>query len=403
LTGSESGGGSSYSTPKESARMPDTIAIKGDILTPHRLMPGGVVVVEGSKIREVSPEDVGNGEVIDMTGCIVAPGFVDIHVHGGGGYDVMDPSPGALDGLSMFLAQGGVTSFLPTTYTAPRNAILEAARGVKGAMEKGTKGARVLGLHMEGPYISPERCGAQNRDHVRRPEIGELGEVDGESGGNLRVVTMAPEVEGALGAITWLDSRGKTAAAGHTDATYEEAVAAFDAGIRHVSHLFNGMRPFHHREPGIVGAALGDERVTVELIADGFHVHPTALKMAVRLKGTESTALVSDSIASAGMSDGEYDFGGLKVSVREGRSLLESGRLAGSTIRLCDAVRSMVELADSSIAEAVEMATSTPARIVGVDDRKGSLVPGMDADITVLDRDLSVMLTMVEGRIVHRR
>ncbi|TEU13100.1 N-acetylglucosamine-6-phosphate deacetylase [Candidatus Bathyarchaeota archaeon] len=383
--------------------MPDTIAIKGDILTPHRLMPGGVVVVEGSKIREVSPEDVGNGEVIDMTGCIVAPGFVDIHVHGGGGYDVMDPSPGALDGLSMFLAQGGVTSFLPTTYTAPRNAILEAARGVKEAMEKGTKGARVLGLHMEGPYISPERCGAQNRDHVRRPEIGELGEVDGESGGNLRVVTMAPEVEGALGAITWLDSRGKTAAAGHTDATYEEAVAAFDAGIRHVSHLFNGMRPFHHREPGVVGAALGDGRVTVELIADGFHVHPTALKMAVRLKGTESTALVSDSIAPAGMSDGEYDFGGLKVSVKKGRSLLESGRLAGSTIRLCDAVRNIVEFTDSSIAEAVEMATSTPARIVGVDDRKGSLVPGMDADITVLDRDLSVMLTMVEGRIVHRR
>jgi N-acetylglucosamine-6-phosphate deacetylase len=338
-----------------------------------------------------------------MTGCIVAPGFVDIHVHGGGGYDVMEPSPGALDGLSVFLAQGGVTSFLPTTYTAPRDAILEAARGVRGAMEKGTKGARILGLHMEGPYISPERCGAQNRDHARRPEIGELDEVDGESGGNLRVVTMAPEVEGALGAITWLNSRGKTAAAGHTDATYEEAVAAFEAGMSHVSHLFNGMRPFHHREPGVVGAALGDGRVTVELIADGFHVHPAALKMAVRLKGAESTALVSDSITPAGLPDGEYDFGGLKISVREDRSLLKSGRLAGSTIRLCDAVRNMVELVGFPLAQAVEMATSTPARIVGVDDRKGSLAPGMDADITVLDRDLSVMLTMVEGRIVHRR
>jgi N-acetylglucosamine-6-phosphate deacetylase len=214
---------------------------------------------------------------------------------------------------------------------------------------------------------------------------------------------MAPEVEGALGAITWLNSRGKTAAAGHTDATHEEAVAAFDAGMSHVSHLFNGMRPFHHREPGVVGAALGDGRVTVELIADGFHVHPTALNMAVRLKGVESTALVSDSIAPAGMSDGEYNFGGLKISVKEGRSLLESGRLAGSTIRLCDAVKNMVELAGLPLAEAVEMATLTPARIVGVDDRKGSLVPGMDADITVLDRNFSIMLTMVEGRIVHRR
>jgi N-acetylglucosamine-6-phosphate deacetylase len=382
--------------------MSGTITIKGDILTPSRLMPGGVVVVEGPKIWEVSPEDVGKGEVIDMTGCIVAPGFVDIHVHGGGGYDVMDSSPSTLDGLSVFLAQGGVTSFLPTAYTAPREAILEAAQGVRGAMEKGTGGARVLGLHMEGPYISPERCGAQNRDHVRKPEIGELDEVDGESGGNLRVVTMAPEVKGALGAIAWVNSRGKTAAAGHTDATYEEAVAAFDAGMSHVSHLFNGMRPFHQREPGVVGAALGNGRVTVELIADGFHVHPAALKMAVRLKGTESTALVSDSIAPAGMSDEEYDFGGLKMSIKKGRSLLESGRLAGSTIRLCDAVRNMVELAGFPLTEAVEMATSTPARIAGVDDRKGSLVPGMDADITVLDRNFSVMLTMVEGRIVHR-
>jgi N-acetylglucosamine-6-phosphate deacetylase len=383
--------------------MPDTVVIKGDILTPHRLILGGVVVVEGSKIREVGPEDVGNGEVIDMTGCIVAPGFVDIHVHGGGGCDAMDPSPSALDGLSVFLAQGGVTSFLPTTYTAPREAILEAARGVRGAMEGGTKGARVLGLHMEGPYISLERCGAQNRDQVRKPEIGELDEADGESGGNLRVVTMAPEVEGALGAVDWLMSKGKTAAAGHTDATYEEAVAAFNAGMSHVSHLFNGMRPLHHREPGVVGAAFGDGRVTVELIADGFHVHPSALKMVTHLKGAKSTALVSDSIAPAGLADGEYDFGGLKISVKEGRSLMESGRLAGSTIRLCDAVRSMVELADIPIAEAVEMATSTPARIVGVEDRKGSLVPGMDADITVLDRDLSTLLTMVEGSIVYKR
>jgi len=256
---------------------------------------------------------------------------------------------------------------------------------------------------MEGPYISPEMSGAQNADHVRLPDIDEIAEVIEASGGNLKIITLAPEVEEGLDAIRWLASRGVVAAAGHTDSTHDEMVDAIDAGLRHASHLFNQMRGFHHREPGASGAALTDDRVTVELVADGFHLHPATLRIASRLKGPGKTALVSDSVPPTGLPEGEYDFGGLRVTVSGGRSLLDSGRLAGSTITLGDAVRNMVRLAGASLMEAVEMASTTPARIAGASGCKGRLAPGMDADITILDGALSPVLTMVGGEIVYRR
>jgi len=383
--------------------MPETIVIKGNVLTPREQIGGGSVVVEDGRIAEVSEGKAPQGRVLDFEGCYVVPGFVDIHVHGGAGEDVMDASDGGLDRLSLFLAAGGVTSFLATTYTDSHERTLKAVREIGEAAKRGTRGARLLGLHMEGPYISMERSGAQNRAHIRLPALDELGQASLEAGGSLRMVTLAPEVDGALEAVRWLASRGIVPAAGHTDATYDEARAGIEDGIRHASHLFNGMRSLHHREPGLVGAALDDERVTVELIADCYHIHPAVLRIVARLKGTARTALVSDSIAAAGLPDGDYSLGGMKVAVRHGKSLLESGTLAGSTIRLCDAVRNMVEKADVPLREAVEMASTTPARVAGAADRKGSIAPGMDADITVLDRGLSVMLTMVEGRVVYEK
>jgi len=383
--------------------MPETIVIKGNVLTPREQIGGGSVVVEDGRIAEVSEGKAPQGRVLDFEDCYVVPGFVDIHVHGGAGEDVMDASDGGLDRLSLFLAAGGVTSFLATTYTDSQERTLKAVREIGEAAKRGTRGARLLGLHMEGPYISMERSGAQNRAHIRLPALDELGQASLEAGGSLRMVTLAPEVDGALEAVRWLASRGIVPAAGHTDATYDEARAGIEDGIRHASHLFNGMRSLHHREPGLVGAALDDERVTVELIADCYHIHPAVLRIVARLKGTARTALVSDSIAAAGLPDGDYSFGGIKVAVRHGKSLLESGTLAGSTIRLCDAVRNMVEKADVPLREAVEMASTTPARVAGAADRKGSIAPGMDADITVLDRGLSVMLTMVEGRVVYEK
>ncbi len=377
-------------------------AVRGTVLTPREIIRNGQVVVEGGKIVDVGPWDGGfQGQVLDFRGCLVAPGFIDLHVHGGGGSDVMDASHQGLDCLSGFLAAGGVTSFLATTYSAPQDDIFAAAVAVKEAVREGTEGSIVLGLHLEGPYINPERRGAQNAAHIHSPNLEELNEVHRAAGGALRMVTMAPELDGALKAASWLRSKGVIPSAGHTDATYDEMMAGIEAGFSHVAHLFNGMRPFHHREPGVVGAALDDGWVSVELIADGFHLHPAALRLAAGRKGAGKTALVSDAVAPAGLGDGEYELVGERVRVEKGRCLLGSGVLAGSTIRLSDAVRNMVELAGSPVAEAVEMTSTTPAGIIGLAERKGRLAPGMDADLTVLDRGFSVRLTMVGGRIVY--
>ena len=398
------GARSSSSTGRRGTRLTETTIIMGDVISPRGLIPGGHVVVEDGKIAGVGDgEPDAAGKLLDFRGRLVAPGLVDIHVHGGGGQDVMDASPGGLDRLSLFLAAGGVTSFLATTYTAPHGEILAAARNVRDAIERGTGGAEVLGVHMEGPYINPAWCGAQDRRYIRRSQTEELEEVRREAGGSLRVVTLAPEVEGALDAIGWLSARGIVPAAGHTGATYGEATAGIGAGLRHASHLFNAMSSIHHREPGVAGAALWDGRVTVELIADGVHLHPATLGLAARLKGPGATALISDAVAPAGLPDGEYEFGEAKVTVRGGRCLMESGGLAGGAIRLCEAVGNMVGLAGISPEDAVEMASSTPARIAGASDRKGSLAPGMDADIAVLDGEFSVLLTMVGGRVVYER
>ena len=383
--------------------MPEAFVIKGAVVTPKGLIPRGQVSVEGEKIKYVGPEEQDfSGRILDFEGYLVVPGLIDLHVHGGCGHDVMGRSEGNLDGLSMFLAAGGVTSFLATTYSAPQEELLESARRVNEAATKGVEGAEVLGLHVEGPYINPKMAGAQDDAHIRPPSSDELEEIRKAAGGALRIVTLAPEVDGALEAVEWLRSKGIIPSAGHTDATFEEMVAGVDAGISHVAHLFNRMRPLHHREPGAVGAALLDERVSVELIADGVHLHPSALRLAAKSKGSGRTALVSDAIAPTGLPDGEYRFGGRRVRLEGGRCILGSGVLAGSNIRLCDAVKNMVD-AGFHITESVEMASTTPAGIIGVSDHKGRLAEGLDADLTVMSRDFSVLLTMVGGKVVYER
>lgn len=384
--------------------MTEPIIIRGDIITPYEVIPEGHIVVENDKITMVGQgtPDIA-GVVLDYIGHLVAPGFIDIHVHGGAGTDVMDASHEDLERLSGYLAAGGVTSFLATTYTASQEHLLEATRNIRGIIERVSIGASVLGIHLEGPYINIKRSGAQNRKYVRLPKIEELEEIYFEVRDYLKIVTLAPEVEGALEAIEWICERDIVAAAGHTEATYDQARAGFDAGMKHASHLFNAMRPLHHREPGIIGAALTNDEISVELIADVVHLHPAILKLVKRLKRSESTALVSDATASAGLPDGEYQFGSEKLEVNNGVSRLESGNLAGSMIRLSDAVRNIVKLAGFAPKEAIEMATSTPARVIGILEKKGRLIPGTDADITVLDNEFSVLLTIVGGKFVYKR
>jgi len=375
--------------------------IRGTLVTPFELISGGQVEVTGGAISYAGPRRAASGRVIDHTAALVCPGFIDLHVHGGAGADTMDPDPAALGKLSGYLAAGGVTGFLATTHTAPREELEAALRRAAEAQRMGVPGARVLGAHVEGPFISQGKRGAQDSGHVRLASEAELGALYAASGGAMKIMTLAPETEGALEAVDWLVARGVIAAAGHTEATYEEALRAFDRGVTHLSHLYNGMRGLHHREPGVVGAGLTDGRVSVELVADGVHVHPAALRLAVLVKGAAKVALVSDSVKHAGLPDGEYTLGGRAIRVR-GRSItLDGGVIAGSGIRLNDAVGTMVEEAGLALTEAVQMASATPARILGLAPRKGRLMEGADADITVMDWRYRVLRTVVGGETVY--
>ena len=376
--------------------------LRGTVVTPFELISHGQVEIAGGRVLYAGPRKHPHGEVIDHGDALICPSLIDIHVHGGAGYDAMDDAPEAMNGISNYLAAGGVTGFLATTQTAPRQELLESVKRIFEAMEAGLGGARLLGLHMEGPYLSEERRGAQHIDAIRAPDTEELGALHAAAGGLLRIVTLAPEVPGALGAISWLADNGVVASAGHTDADYDTALAAFGHGLSHVSHLYNGMRGLHHRDPGILGAALTDGRVSVELIADGLHIHPAALRLAALCKGPAKTVLVSDSIKPAGLPDGEYTYRGRRMMLRDGLVRLPDGVIAGSSIRLNDAVRMMVEEAGFSVLEAVQMASHSPARVLRLTPGKGRLAEGSDADITIMDWDFNVKETIVGGDTVYR-
>ncbi|MCW4049845.1 MAG: N-acetylglucosamine-6-phosphate deacetylase [Candidatus Bathyarchaeota archaeon] len=381
--------------------MSDKKTFRGTLVTPFKVINDGQLELEGVTITYAGPRRTTSGKVKDYGDNIITPGFIDIHIHGGAGYDAMDPEQEALNKISEYLAGGGVTGFLATTQTAPLIQTLNALRRIRDAVKAGTTGAKLLGAHMEGPFISPVKKGAQRESSIRSPTINEIAEVLQVSDGALKIVTLAPEVEGAVEVIRWLADHAVVVSAGHTESSYEEACEAIDAGLSHMSHFFNGMRGFHHREPGVVGAGLIDDRVTVELVADGLHVHPAVLRLAAVAKGPSMVALVSDSIKPAGLPDGEYQIDGRTLILGGGLVKLPSGVIAGSSIRLNDAVRNMVNVG-LPLSDAVQMATDTPARILGLTPRMGRLEPGSDADIVVMDQTYRVLETLVDGETVYR-
>ena len=371
----------------------------GEIVTPLKTIHNGQVFIENGKISYIGEVKETEGKVIDCGDNIIAPGFVDIHIHGAIGYDAIELSIDALDQISRFLAEGGVTGFLSTTYSTSHEELIKTLQGLEKVRDHGTTGAQLLGVHLEGPYISQNKRGAQNPSAIRNPDINELEEIIDQYGDLVKIVTLAPELDGAVEAIQFLKKRNIVVSAGHTEANYDVTSAAIDAGLSHGSHLFNGMKSFHHREPGVVGALLTDSRVTVELIADGVHLHPTALRLAVKAKGVNNSVLVSDCIKTAGLPDGEYFVSGSKVLMKDGICMLQDGTLAGSIIRLNQAVQLMTKTG-FTISEAVQMASTNPARILGL-TTIGRLEKGCDADLVVLNRNFDVKLTMVKGSIVY--
>lgn len=361
------------------------------------------VLIEERRIARIGQGAVpalSDAEYVDVGQRILAPGLIDLHVHGALGHDTMDATPEALQQIARFLARHGVTSFLATTMTAPFDALLIALRNVALMMREGTGGAALLGAHVEGPYVDVERRGCQDATHVRRAspdEYKSLFDTD-----VIRLLTVAPEFPENQELIRFAISRGAVVAAGHTRASYDTMLKVVEWGVTQVTHLFNAMDPLHHRAPGVVGAALSLDVLRCQLIADNIHVHPAVLKLAVRAKGVDRIILVTDAMRGAGMPDGTYDLGGQSVTVRQGEARLADGTLAGSTLTLERGVRNIMAAADLSPRDALNMASRVPAQALGLQERKGSIAVGKDADLIVLSDDLDVLLTMVAGEIVYR-
>ena len=374
-------------------------AVAGRLLVDGSLVRGAVVVERG-RIVDVRIGDVGSLPSPRLDAEIVSPGLVDLQVNGGFGLEV-GADAGALRALAARLPSTGVTTFLPTAVSS--RAADYRALAAAFASARGAAGARMPGLHLEGPLLSPGRAGAHREAEIAAARA-TLDDVldDLLATGDVRLVTVAPEQPGALTLIGRLRQAGVVVSVGHSDATFEQAVAAIDAGATLTTHLYNAMSPLHHRAPGVVGAALTDDRVTVMLIADGVHVHPAALNVALRAKGPERIALVTDAIAAAGAPPGRFALAGVEV-ISDGKSAhLADGTLAGSTLTMDRAVRMISGVAGARLEDALAMASSVPAAAIGLADT-GRIAVGRSADLTLWSAALEVTATIVAGAIAFQR
>ena len=382
----------------------------GYVITPHRIIKNGIVVVEDGKIKDVGKKDEvripSDSWRIDVKGNYVVPGFIDIHIHGGGGADTMDATYEAINTISLTHAQGGTTALIPATVSAPLKNIINAINAVREAMKRGVKGAKVLGIHIEGPYISVEQKGAHDERFIRKPSKEEVDELLNHTD-VIRVITAAPEIEGGLELGRIMSSRGVLMSIGHSNATIYDIFKAVEAGYRHVTHIYSGCsmvrRIRAYRYPGVVEAAYLIDDLTVEMIADGKHLPPYLMRLVLKNKGLDKVCVVTDAMMAAGLPPGRYKLGTIEAIVDEGVAWLpDRSAFAGSVARMNMMIRVLVNDVGLTLQDAVRLASTNPAKIIGISDSKGSLSIGKDADIVVMDREFNVLMTIVEGNIVYR-
>ncbi|MEO5852028.1 MAG: N-acetylglucosamine-6-phosphate deacetylase [Nocardioides sp.] len=372
--------------------MPDLLLSAGQVVTPARVFAPGWLRLEHGQVADVGPGAPPRAADLDLGDVTVVPGFVDVHVHGGGGASFDGGDPDAAATVAQAHRAHGTTTMMASLVTDRLDGLARSTRELGGLVEDGL----LAGVHLEGPWLSPRHAGAHEPTLLAEPTAEQVDRLLEAGAGHLRMVTLAPELTGGLEAIRRLSAAGVVAAIGHTDATYDQARGALDAGATVGTHLFNAMRGLHHREPGPVAALLEHPDAYVELVADGVHVHPAMLGLAAAAK-PHLTSLVTDAMAAAASADGGYLLGSRAVSVRDGVArLVDSGAIAGSTLTLSVAVRYAVQVAGLSLVDAVRAATATPAAMLGL-DRVGALRPGYHADLAVLDADLRVLRVMRRG------
>jgi N-acetylglucosamine-6-phosphate deacetylase len=377
------------------------VALRGKVVTDYEVWPDGTLLFGDGSVADVSPDDslvADAHEVHDYGEALILPGFVDLQVNGAFGIDVASESS-RLPELSGALLSTGTTSYLPTVISSPEGIYEETLPAIGAAAAGPSSGAEVLGVHLEGPFIDLEKRGAHAAAHVLRPDAELLGHL--LDLGPVRMITLAPELDGADDLMALAANRGVVVSAGHSDVAFEPAYGALDGRVAGVTHLFNAMSAMHHREPGLPGAAFAHPRAVCGLIADGLHVHPEMVGLAFRMLNPDRLCLVTDAIAAAGMEEGEYPLATRTVYVQDGVPKLGSGSLAGSVLTMHEAFKNVLAFTGCTVPEAARMASTSPARLIGEGRRKGRLVPGYDADATVLAPDLSVEAVWQSGELVY--
>ncbi|RBP05316.1 N-acetylglucosamine-6-phosphate deacetylase [Rossellomorea aquimaris] len=386
------------------------LILDGNIYAENTVYEKGYIKIENGKITEMGDcsqlNDSEEYKVISLPhGYSVVPGMIDIHIHGVNGADTMDATREALDTMTGTLPKEGTTSFLATTMTEASDAIEKALTATADYMSNHQRGgqAEILGIHLEGPFINADKAGAQPLNRIRKPNVEVFKNWHALSGENIKLVTLAPELDAEYELIRYLKENGIVASVGHSNATYDQVGKAIDAGLSHVTHLFNQMSGLHHREPGIVGASFLRKELMVELISDGIHVRPEVVQLAFDQITDERLILITDSMRAKCLKNGQYDLGGQMVTVKDGKALLDEDTLAGSVLKMRDAFTNIQEFTTGDMRSAIKMTAENPARQLNVFDRKGSLAPRKDADIVILDKNKDVYTTICKGKIAYIR